>query len=102
MRWVQSAAAQDMCRHRRGGGLAMHSGDDNAALAKHYRRQGFGSANRWYPAHAGIEQDRIVLPDRRRENNQLRITGVLGPVRGGETQPELREPLGLERLHLVR
>src|SRR5436305_15326610 len=35
MRRVQPAFAQDMRRHGRGGGLAVHAADDNAALCLH-------------------------------------------------------------------
>src|SRR5437867_13228388 len=46
MRRMQSAFAQDMCGHGRGGGFAVHAADDDSAFPLHDRSQRFGAPRR--------------------------------------------------------
>src|SRR5206468_10692525 len=71
MRRVQPAFAQDMRRHGRGGGLAVHAADDNAAFSLHDGGERFRAPSRSRFRLARANENWIVGPDRRGVDDQL-------------------------------
>src|SRR5438309_1045942 len=63
MRRVQSAFAQDMRGHGRGGGFAVHAADNDSAFPLHDRSQRFGAPRRSRFRSARANENWIIGSD---------------------------------------
>src|SRR6516165_4506704 len=78
VRWSQTAGAQYMSSHRRGGCLAVHSRHDNTPLGGHDSRQGIGATNHGKSQPHRFVEGRVPRLDRRGINNKLRALHRVG------------------------
>src|SRR6266705_6790563 len=80
MRRVLPAFAQDMRRHGRGGGLAVHAADVNAAFSLHDGGERFRAPSRSRFRLARANENWIVGPDRRGVDDQLGFGRIFRPM----------------------
>ncbi len=98
---MHAALAQNMRGHGGRRCLAVHAGDDDSTFARHDCGQRFRAADERFPSSTRAGEDRIVVPDRGRENHQLGIVRIARAVWRMETQPEPLQSVRFERAHFV-
>ena len=76
MRRMQSAFTQDVRGHRGRRCFTVHSDDENPALRRHDRSQCFRATRSFLPAFLSALQNRVVLFDCGRINDQLGVACV--------------------------
>ena len=102
VRRMQSAFTQDVRGHRGRRCFTVHSDDENPALRRHDRSQCFRATRSFLPAFLSALQNRVVLFDRGRINDQLCIARVGGAMLLIKLQAEPLEPISFERIQFVR
>ncbi len=101
VRRMQARVAQDVGRHRGRRGLAVHAGDDDAALAVHDRGERIRAAH-----HLFAEAQRVVVvgiagPNRGRIDDDVRVRHALRVARHRELEPEPLQAHDLAVAHFV-
>src|SRR5438105_15166881 len=102
MRRMQPPFAQDMCRHGRGSGLAVHAADDDAAFPLHDGGERFRPPRRSRFRLARANENWIVGPDRRGIDDQLGIGRVLRAMLLEKLQTESPHTFYFHRNRFVR
>src|SRR5205809_5020335 len=102
MRRVQPAFAQDMRRHGRGGGLAVHAADDDAAFSLHDGGERFRAPSRSRFRLARANENWIVGPDRRGVDDQLGFGRIFRPMLLEKLQTQSLQTFHFHRNRFVR
>src|SRR5665647_1649840 len=91
-RRVEAAGLEDERGHGRRRRLAMGAGHGNAVLHPHELGQHLGPGDDRDQALPGLDDFDVVLADGRRDDDDVGVLEVLGPVADGDLRAEAHEP----------
>src|SRR6266513_1025846 len=99
---MQAAFAQNVRGHGRGGGLSMHSSNDDAAFPAHNGGKRLGPARLGFVRLTCTRQNRVVHLYGRGKNYQLGLARIFGTVLWMKLQAQTLQSIRFLRANFIR